>query len=213
MPNPKKIINDPRNVMPELIEGMVEAYHGRVRQLPGVPAIVKNEIPKDKVALLIGGGSGHEPLFHGYVGDNMADGAAAGHIFTSPTPDVILAATQAVDRGHGVLYLYGNYAGDNLNFDMGAEGAAEVGIKVKTVRIWDDIAAALPNVWTNDAGVAGDIFVIKIAGGAAATLPTLDEVYRVTVKARARQYTHARRRGLCRFDSRNGHDLLLNWDR
>ena len=144
MPNPKKIINDPRNVMPELIEGMVEAYHGRVRQLPGVPAIVKNEIPEDKVALLIGGGSGHEPLFHGYVGDNMADGAAVGHIFTSPTPDVILAATQAVDRGHGVLYLYGNYAGDNLNFDMGAELAAEVGIKVKTVRIWDDIAAAPP---------------------------------------------------------------------
>lgn len=184
MSNIKKIINDPRNVVPELIEGMVEAYHGRVRLLPGGFGFAKTEIPDGKVALLIGGGSGHEPLFHGYVGDNMADGAACGYIFTSPTPDVILEATRAVHRNNGVLYLYGNYAGDNLNFDMAAELAEAEGIRVQTVRIWDDIASAPPERASERRGVAGDIFIIKIAGAAAATLDTLDEVARVTTKAR-----------------------------
>jgi|SRR5581483_9658321 dihydroxyacetone kinase-like protein len=184
MPNIKKIINDPRNVVPELIEGMVEAYHGRVRLLPNGFGFAKTEIPEGKVALLIGGGSGHEPLFHGFVGDNLADGAACGYIFTSPTPDVILEATRAVQRGNGVLYLYGNYAGDNLNFDMAAEWAEAEGIRVQTVRIWDDIASAPPERARERRGVAGDIFVIKIAGAAAATLPTLDEVARVTSHAR-----------------------------
>lgn len=184
MANSKKIVNDPRNVVDELVEGLVEAYHGKIRKLPAVSAIVKTEIPQGKVALLIGGGSGHEPLFHGYVGDNLADGAACGHIFTSPSPDVILAATEAVERGSGVLYLYGNYAGDQLNFDMAEEMAIAAGIPVKTVRIWDDIAAAPIERADARRGVAGDIFVIKIAGAAAATLPTLDEVYEMTVKAR-----------------------------
>lgn len=187
MANPKKIINDPRNVVPELIEGMVAAYHGRVRKLPDAPAFVKTYIPAGKVGLLIGGGSGHEPLFHGYVGENLADGAVCGHIFTAPTPDGILAATQAISRGRGVLYLYGNYAGDNLNFDMAAEAAADAGIPVKTVRIWDDIASAPPARADARRGVAGDIFAIKIAGAAATTLPTLDEVYDIT--ARARDFT------------------------
>ena len=180
----KKIINDPRNVVPELIEGMVEAYHGRVQLIPGGFGFAKTEIPEGKVALLIGGGSGHEPLFHGYVGDNMADGAACGYIFTSPTPDVVLEATRAVQRGNGVLYLYGNYAGDNLNFDMAAELAEAEGIRVQTVRIWDDIASAPPERPQDRRGVAGDIFIIKIAGAAAATLKTLDEVVCVTTKAR-----------------------------
>lgn len=184
MANIKKIINDPRNVVPELIEGMVEAYHGRVRLLPGGFGFAKTEIREGKVALLIGGGSGHEPLFHGYVGDNLADGAACGYIFTSPTPDVILEATRAVHRGSGVLYLYGNYAGDNMNFDMAAELAAAEGVRVQTVRIWDDIASAPPERASERRGVAGDIFVIKIAGAAAAELNSLDEAARVTTKAR-----------------------------
>ena len=184
MPNIKKIINDPRNVVPELIQGMVEAYNGRVQLIPSGFGFAKTEIPNGKVALLIGGGSGHEPLFHGYVGDNMADGAACGYIFTSPTPDVVLEATRAVHRGSGVLYLYGNYEGDNLNFDMAAELADAESIRVQTVRIWDDIASAPPERPQERRGVAGDIFIIKIAGAAAATLHTLDEVVRVTTKAR-----------------------------
>lgn len=189
MPNIKKIINDPRNVVPELLDGMVEAYQGRLRLIPGGFGLVKTQIPDGKVALLIGGGSGHEPLFHGYVGDNMADGAACGYIFTSPTPDVVLEATRAVHRGSGVLYLYGNYAGDNLNFDMAAEWARTEGIRVETVRIWDDIASAPPDRPDDRRGVAGDIFVIKIAGAAAAALHTLDGVVRVTRRARDRTRT------------------------
>ncbi|MBD3305713.1 dihydroxyacetone kinase [candidate division KSB3 bacterium] len=181
----KKIINDPKDVVTELLEGMVEAYHGQIKPLDsGVQALAKTQIPDGKVALLIGGGSGHEPVFHGFIGDNMADGAACGNIFAAPTPDIILEVTQAVHRGKGVLYLYGNYAGDNMNFDMAAEMADDEGIEVKTVRVWDDVASAPPDKADERRGIAGDLFMIKIAGGAAATLDSLDEVYRIAVKAR-----------------------------
>ena len=184
MTRPKKIINNPRNVVQELLEGLVEASDGRIKPLSRVQALVKIDIPKDKVGLLIGGGSGHEPVFHGFIGDHLADGAACGSIFAAPTPDIILETTKAVHRGRGVLYLYGNYAGDNMNFDIAAEMAADEGIEVKTVRVWDDVASAPPERMHDRRGIAGDLFVIKIAGGAAATLDNLGEVYRVAAKAR-----------------------------
>jgi dihydroxyacetone kinase-like protein len=184
MKKAKKIINDPKNVVPELLEGLVEAYHGRVKKLEGVNALVKSSLLQGKVGLLIGGGSGHEPLFHGFMGQNMADGAACGHIFAAPTPDVILEATRALDQGNGVLYLYGNYAGDNMNFDIAAEMAADEGIQIRTVRIWDDVASAPPERMEDRRGIAGDLFVIKIAGGVSATTQDLEEVYRVTARAR-----------------------------
>lgn len=180
----KKIVNDPRDVVLEMLDGSVEANHGRVRKLEDVAALVKTELPAGKVGLLIGGGSGHEPLFHGFVGTNLADGVACGNIFAAPTPDVILAATRALDQGRGVLYLYGNYAGDNMNFDIAAELAAEEGITTRTVRIWDDVASAPPERIEERRGIAGDLFVIKIAGAVAATAGDLEEVYRVTAKAR-----------------------------
>ena len=157
---------------------------GRIVQVGPVGAIAKASIPDGKVALLIGGGSGHEPVFHGYIGDAMADGAACGDIFAAPTPDVILAVTRALDRGKGVLYLYGNYAGDVMNFDIAAELAADAGITVRTVRIRDDVASAPPDRQDLRRGIAGDIFVIKIAGAAAMLLSDLDDVVRVTEKAR-----------------------------
>ncbi|PIE34786.1 dihydroxyacetone kinase [candidate division KSB3 bacterium] len=180
----KKIINNPKHVVTELLEGMVEAYHGQIKPLSSVQALVKTDIPRGKVALLIGGGSGHEPVFHGFIGDNMADGAACGNIFAAPTPNVIFEVTQALNQGKGVLYLYGNYAGDNMNFDIAAEMAEDENIEVKTVRVWDDVASAPPERADERRGIAGDLFMIKIAGGAAATLESLDEVYRVAVKAR-----------------------------
>ena len=180
----KKIINHPRNVVPELLEGLVEAYHGKVMKLEGVAALVKFSLPEGKVGLLIGGGSGHEPLFHGFIGENLADGAACGNIFAAPTPDVILEATRALDQGYGVLYLYGNYAGDNMNFDIAAEMAADEGIQIRTIRVWDDVASAPPERMDDRRGIAGDVFVIKIAGGISATTQDLEEVYRVTAKAR-----------------------------
>jgi dihydroxyacetone kinase-like protein len=180
----KKIINNPKNVVPELLEGLVEASGGRIRPAGRIQALVKTDIPPDKVGLLIGGGSGHEPVFHGFIGERLADGAACGNIFAAPTPDIILETTKAVHRGRGVLYVYGNYAGDIMNFDIAAEMAADEGIEVKTVRIWDDVASAPPEREQDRRGIAGDLFVVKIAGGAAATLDTLDEVYRVAAKAR-----------------------------
>lgn len=180
----KKILNDPKNVVPELLEGLVDAYHGRARKLDGVNAIVKSKLPKDKVGLLVGGGSGHEPLFAGFIGTNMADGAACGNVFAAPSPDVILAATRALNQGKGVLYLYGNYAGDNMNFDMAAELAAEEDIATQTVRVWDDVASAPPERMQDRRGIAGDLFVIKIAGAASAKENNLQEIFRIVAKAR-----------------------------
>jgi dihydroxyacetone kinase-like protein len=184
MKKAKKIVNDPKNVVSELIQGLVEAYHGRIKLIEGVNALVKTSLPAGKVGLLIGGGSGHEPLFHGFIGENMGDGAACGNIFTAPTPDVIFEATRALNQGSGVLYLYNNYAGDNMNFDIAAEMAAEQGIKVRTVRIWDDVASAPPERKEDRRGIAGDVFIIKIAGGVSATVKDLEEVVRITEKAR-----------------------------
>lgn len=180
----KKIINNPKDVVTELLDGLVLAYHGRIKRLEEANALVKTQLPPDKVGLLIGGGSGHEPLFHGFIGENMGDGAACGNIFAAPSPDIILAATRAINQGRGVLFLYGNYAGDNMNFDIAAELATEEGIVTRTVRIWDDVASAPPDKVDQRRGIAGDLFVIKVAGSAAAKLTNLDDVYRVTVKAR-----------------------------
>jgi len=184
MPKTKKIINDPKDVVAELLDGLVQAYHGKIKKLEGVNALVKTNLPDGKVGLLIGGGSGHEPLFHGFIGHNMADGAACGNIFAAPTPDVILEATKALNQGNGVLYLYNNYAGDNMNFDIAAEMADDEGIVTKTVRIYDDVASAPPEHKEERRGIAGDVFIIKVSGGVAATVKDLDEVVRVTEKAR-----------------------------
>jgi dihydroxyacetone kinase-like protein len=183
MPLLKKIINDPNACASELLEGLVEAYDGEAR-LVGRGSIVMNHIKPGKVALLVGGGSGHEPIYHGLVGKNLADGAACGDIFAAPPPDIVLEATQAVDQGNGVLYLYGNYAGDVLNFDMGAEIAADMGITVKTVLIYDDVPSAPPERKSDRRGIAGLVPIVKLAGAAAAQATTLDELERITIKAR-----------------------------
>jgi len=180
----KKIINNPKNIVSEVLDGLVSAYGGELIRVNGKGVVLLNSIPEGKVTLLIGGGSGHEPLFGGFIGKNLADGAVAGNIFAAPTPDQILLATEKLNKGKGVLYLYGNYAGDDLNFDMAAELAAAEGIETKTVRVWDDVASAPPERFTDRRGIAGDFFVIKIAGAAAAILNTLEEVYLAACKAR-----------------------------
>ncbi len=184
MQNSKKVLNDRKNVVPELIDGLVAAYHGYIKKLDGVGALIKNSLPWNKVGLLIGGGSGHEPLFGGFIGENMADGSACGQIFAAPSPDIILEVTRALDQGNGVLYVYGNYAGDNMNFDIAAEMAAEENMVTRTVRVWDDVASATQAKMQDRRGIAGDLFVIKVAGGASAVLKDLEAVYQVTAKAR-----------------------------
>lgn len=180
----KKVINDPKNVVQETIAGFVAANHAHFHQLEGVTAVVKNKLDPDKVGLLIGGGSGHEPLYLEFIGEGFADAVCQGNIFAAPSPDIVLAGTKAVDRGKGVLYLYGNYAGDNLNFDMAAELAEMEGIRTETVRVMDDVAAAPPERMDDRRGVAGAFFMIKVAGAACDAGLDLDDVKRVTMKAR-----------------------------
>lgn len=183
MPKIKKIINDPNACAAELLDGLVEAYDGDAIKV-GRGCIVMANIRDNKPALLIGGGSGHEPIYHGLVGHNLADGAACGDIFAAPPPDIVLEGTQAVNRGKGVLYLYGNYAGDVMNFDIGAELAAEEGIEVRTVLICDDVCSAPPDRKQDRRGIAGLVPIVKLAGAAAATVDSLDELERLTIKAR-----------------------------
>lgn len=124
---PKKLLNDPQNVPEEQLEGLIAACHGTMKRVDGFSAVVRSDIPDGKVAVLIGGGSGHEPMFAGYVGKGLADASSLGEIFTSPSPDIIMAGAQAAQRGKGVLFVYGNYAGDNMNFDIAAELLEEEG--------------------------------------------------------------------------------------
>jgi len=178
----KKLINDPLKVADELVEGLVEAYNGECRHV-GQRSLALNDIPDGKVALLVGGGSGHEPIYHGLVGRNLADGAACGDIFAAPPPDIVLEATQAVDRGNGVLYLYGNYAGDVMNFDLGGELAEDEDIDVRTVLIWDDVCSAPPEQKHNRRGIAGLVPIVKMAGAASQSATSLDELEAAAKKA------------------------------
>ena len=184
MARPKKILNDPSKTVEESQEGLELAGHGDLMRVPGSTGIVRTSIPDGKVAFLIGGGSGHEPLFSGFVGRNLADGASCGEVFAAPSPDVTLATVKAIHRGRGVLCMHGNYAGDNMNFDMAAELARDEGIEMRTLRVMDDVASAPPERAEERRGIAGDIYVIKIAGGAAAEYDSLDEAYRIAAKAR-----------------------------
>ncbi|MDF2376221.1 MAG: dihydroxyacetone kinase subunit DhaK [Verrucomicrobiales bacterium] len=178
----QKLINDPLKVADELLEGLVEAYNGECKSV-GRRSIVKSEIPDGKVALLVGGGSGHEPIYHGLVGRNLADGAACGDIFAAPPPNIVFEATEAVDKGKGVLYLYGNYAGDVLNFDIGAELADDEDIEVRTVLIWDDVCSAPPTEKEKRRGIAGLVPVVKLVGAASQTASSLDELEATAKKA------------------------------
>ena len=180
----KKIINNPKDVVRETIQGFLLMHKGKFKQVEDYTAIVRTELDPGKVGLVVGGGSGHEPIFLEYIGKGYPDAVAMGNIFAAPSPDIVLAATKAADRGCGVLYVYGNYAGDNLNFDMAAELAEMEGIRTATVRVMDDVADAPPERMTDRRGIAGDFYVIKIAGAACDAGLDLDEVQRITEKAR-----------------------------
>lgn len=170
----KKMLNDVSNVVEEMLEGLCYA-NDNVYKLDGYNVIVKKN-KEDKVALCSGGGSGHEPAHAGYVGYGLLDAAISGEVFTSPTPDQILAAIQAVDSGKGVLLVVKNYTGDIMNFEMAGQMAQEMGINVETVVVEDDIAVENSLYTVGKRGVAGTVFVHKIAGSAAQDGKTLQEV-------------------------------------
>lgn len=178
--NPK-LLNNSLDAADELIDGLVDAYNGECRKV-GVRSLAKNDIPEGKVALLVGGGAGHEPIYHAMVGKNMADGAACGDIFAAPAPNIVQEATQAVDRGNGVLYLYGNYAGDTMNFNLGAEMSEGEGIETRTVLIADDVCSAPPERKKDRRGIAGLVPIVKIVAAASQSASTLDELADVAEK-------------------------------
>ncbi len=181
----KKLINDPNAVAAEAIEGLALAYPQYLRKLEGLTAVVRKDAPiPGKVAVVTGGGSGHEPMFAGFVGPGWADASVAGNVFTSPPPPPIYEAAKAAHGGEGVLFLYGNYAGDVLNFDMAAEMLTQEGIRVSTVRIADDVASAPPERRGERRGIAGDFLVIKVASARAEERANLAEVTSAAEKAR-----------------------------
>ncbi|WP_404455035.1 dihydroxyacetone kinase subunit DhaK [Oceanobacillus kapialis] len=177
----KKLINDPKNVVEEMIDGYVKAHPSYIQRLEENDRALVTVRPKDngKVAILIGGGSGHEPAFMGYVGEGMADGVAVGNIFASPPPAPILEVTKAIDKGAGVVYLYGNYAGDVMNFGMAAEMAEVENIEVEMALTTDDVASAPKEEKEKRRGIAGEFFVYKMAGAAADQGYNLKDVARI----------------------------------
>ena len=180
----KKLINDPFNVVDEALEGFVAA-HSRLIALSEPRVVVRRTPAANKVGIVVGGGSGHEPAFSGYVGVGMADAAACGNVFASPPPNVILSAIRAADHGRGVLVAYGNYAGDVMNFGLAAQLAAAEGIDVREVRVSDDVASAPEDEVEKRRGIAGDVIVFKCAGAAAEAARSLAHVERVAAHANA----------------------------
>ncbi len=164
----KKVINAPGRVVEEMLRGMQLAHPGLLRLIPEQNIIVRADAPiRNKVALISGGGSGHEPTHGGYVGPGMLDAACAGAVFTSPTPDQMLEASKAVDGGAGVFYVIKNYTGDVLNFEMAGELAEAEEIHTDYVVVNDDVAVEDSTFTSGRRGIAGTVFVHKICGAAA----------------------------------------------
>ena len=173
----KKLINDPKLVVEESVQGFGQAHSDLVTVSADPTYITRKDAPvSGKVGLVSGGGSGHEPLHAGFVGRGMLDAAVPGAVFTSPTPDQILPATVAVNAGAGVVHIVKNYTGDVLNFETAAELAEAEGINVRTVLVNDDVAVEDSLYTAGRRGVGGTVLVEKIAGAAAERGDGLDAV-------------------------------------
>jgi phosphoenolpyruvate---glycerone phosphotransferase subunit DhaK len=163
----KKLLNDPADVVRESLTGLAAAHGDLLRYDSDAQFVARADAPADKVALVSGGGSGHEPMHGGFVGRGMLDAACPGEVFTSPVPDQMLAATKAVDAGRGVVHIVKNYTGDVMNFKLAAEDAADEGIDVESVLIDDDVAVQDSLYTAGRRGVGATVLTEKIAGAAA----------------------------------------------
>jgi len=173
----KKLINDPQQVVAESVRGFAQAHAEHVVLVEDPLYVTRRDAPvSGKVGIVSGGGSGHEPLHAGFVGHGMLDAAVPGPVFTSPTPDPIVAATKAVDGGAGVLHIVKNYTGDVLNFETAAELAAMDDVRVESVLVDDDVAVQDSLYTAGRRGVAGTLVVEKCAGAAAERGDDLDAV-------------------------------------
>jgi dihydroxyacetone kinase-like protein len=190
-PTMKKFLNDPANVVRESLTGLAAAHGELLRYDAQGRFVVRADAPvSGKVALVSGGGSGHEPLHGGFVGRGMLDAACPGEVFTSPVPDQMLAATKAVDGGAGVVHIVKNYTGDVMNFKLAAEDAADEGIAVESVLIDDDVAVQDSLYTAGRRGVGATVLVEKIAGAAAERGEAVDAVAALArrVNERARSF-------------------------
>lgn len=186
----KKIINDPVNYTDDMLRGIYAAHPERVCCAENDLRCYCTKRPvAGKVAIITGGGTGHLPLFLGYVGENLLDGCAVGGVFQSPSAEQIFNVSRQVEQGAGVLYLYGNYTGDIMNFDMAAELCEMEGIETRSIVGADDIHSAPPERAEVRRGVAGIYFMYKCAGAKAAQMGTLDEVLAAAQKAKERTRT------------------------
>lgn len=172
----KKIINEPQNIIEEMLEGMVKSYPTLVHRVDDSRVIAKNQTDNVQVGLVSGGGSGHEPAHAGFVGDGMLSAAVLGDVFTSPTPDQIERAIEATNQGKGVLLIVKNYTGDILNFEMAKDLAEMNDIPTEIVVVDDDIAVEDSTYTAGKRGVAGTVLVHKILGDAARNGASLAEL-------------------------------------
>lgn len=173
----KKIINDPENVIKQMLNGLYKANQDKVKINEDMKIIYRKDLPiKGKVGLISGGGSGHEPAHAGYVGDGMLDCAICGEIFTSPTPDQVLEAIKLADSGQGVFMVIKNYTGDVMNFEMAKDMAEMDGINVDYIIVNDDVAVEDSTYTSGRRGIAGTIFVHKVLGAMAREGKSLEEI-------------------------------------
>lgn len=180
----QKIINDPSNVVDEMLQGFITAHADLVATTENERVLkYKNAPVENKVGIVTGGGSGHKPAFIGYIGRNMVDAVAVGELFSSPPAQMFYDAIKAADAGKGVAILYGNYAGDNMNVAMAMELAEEEGIKVGKVVANDDVPSAPSSAPQKRRGVAGEILMWKIGGAKASMGGSLEDVLAVAQKA------------------------------
>ena len=181
----KKIINRPEKFVDETMEGIILAYGDRVKLLNGTNRVLLTNMPvqNGKVGIVTAGGSGHLPVFLGYVGQGMLDGCAVGNVFASPSAANMADMIKACDYGSGVLCLYGNYGGDNMNFEMACEMVEFDDVKTRMVKVADDVASSPVETKEKRRGVAGMVYAFKIAGAAAEKMMSLDEVAAAASKA------------------------------
>src|SRR5207253_712641 len=182
----KKLINDPTDVVKESLAGLAAAHPDLVRVDFENQIVVRKDAPTGRVAIISGGGSGHEPMHGGFVGAGMLDAACPGEVFTSPVPDQMLAATKAVDGGAGVVHIVKNYTGDVMNFKLAAELAEDEDIKVESVLTNDDVAVEDSLYTAGRRGVGVTVLAEKIAGAKAEAGRLLAEVAAVARKVNER---------------------------
>ena len=185
----KKFVNDPASSIEEMLEGFVETFPHFYEKHPEVNSILYRKKRENRVALVTGGGSGHEPLFIGFVGKGLADAAVCGNLYTAPDPESIYLTAKAVEAGKGVLFLYGTYPGDRMNFDIAEERLRAEGIQTGHICVHDDVISAPSSRKSERRGIAGDVFLLRITGAACDMGCNMDDILAIAQQANDRLWS------------------------